>query len=780
MKKQILLSFLVLCNFALNAQWIQQNSGTDSTLNSVYFIDQENGWAVGEGGIILYTTDGGENWNQQISGTDLNLQSVHFFDQDLGWIVGGVGEDYSSRLILRTQNGGSFWDTVYLEANYRLNDIYFINSLNGWVVGKKSSWPPWESINLSTQDGGETWVEFSGPQENYCVYFIDELKGWLAGGGNNGSTGYPYGYINKTEDGGNTWIEQTSGSAITEFGHLRSVYFVDNSHGWAVGGNPGFWPPGQFSTLLRTNDGGLNWEITNDLTDLFLTDVFFTDSLNGWVVGGLSSFNENIILNTKDGGQAWYNQFCEVNKALNSICFVDAEIGWIVGDNGIILHTENGGANSCLPEGISFTTQTQIDSFQLNYPGCNEIEGDVEIIGQSITNLNGLIGLTSIGGDLNIYYNDVLENFAGLDSLESIGGSLILDWVNSLNSIEALSHLNFIGINLELRSLYSLTSLIGLENLTSIPGYLLIGGWPNGSTQYQDGTALTNLAGLINVNSIGGNLSLIDNDNLTNLSGLNNLSSIGGGIFINYNDELVNLSGLENITVLDGSLTIGSYSVYLNGGNDNLVNFIGLDNLTSIGSLQIFSNPSLSSLNGLENLTTIEGSLEIGCDIAGNGSNPVLSSLGGIHNVDYIGENLWIINNPSLSICEIEPICDYLANPNGEINICDNAAGCNSMEEVEQACQTATIEALADTEPVIIKPNPFSTSTTIEFKLDQPGKTYIKIYNQIGQQIEERENAIDQKGKNIFFWNSHHLPPGIYYIRLETNNNVLTEKIVKL
>jgi S-formylglutathione hydrolase FrmB len=53
---------------------------------------------------------------------------------------------------------------------------------------------------------------------------------------------------------------------------------------------------------------------------------------------------------------------------------------------------------SCLPQGITFTNQAQIDNFQTNYPGCTEIEGDVTIAGDDITNLNGLSVLTSIGG----------------------------------------------------------------------------------------------------------------------------------------------------------------------------------------------------------------------------------------------------------------------------------------------------------------------------------------------------------------------------------------------
>ncbi len=56
----------------------------------------------------------------------------------------------------------------------------------------------------------------------------------------------------------------------------------------------------------------------------------------------------------------------------------------------------------CLSEGITFTTQEQIDSFQINYPSCTEIEGDVGIYGDDITNLNGLNVLTSIGDLVSI------------------------------------------------------------------------------------------------------------------------------------------------------------------------------------------------------------------------------------------------------------------------------------------------------------------------------------------------------------------------------------------
>ena len=59
-------------------------------------------------------------------------------------------------------------------------------------------------------------------------------------------------------------------------------------------------------------------------------------------------------------------------------------------------------AQPCLPDGIIFTTQSQIDSFQIIYPNCTEIEGSVLISGDVITNLLGLSVLSSIGGNFQI------------------------------------------------------------------------------------------------------------------------------------------------------------------------------------------------------------------------------------------------------------------------------------------------------------------------------------------------------------------------------------------
>jgi hypothetical protein len=79
-----------------------------------------------------------------------------------------------------------------------------------------------------------------------------------------------------------------------------------------------------------------------------------------------------------------------------------------------------GFSQGCLPDGILFSSQAAIDNFQTNYPDCTEIQGNVAIDGEDITNLNGLNGIISIGGQLRIENNPLLIDLTGLENLTSI------------------------------------------------------------------------------------------------------------------------------------------------------------------------------------------------------------------------------------------------------------------------------------------------------------------------------------------------------------------------
>jgi len=98
-------SFLLNCS-TINAQegWFWQNPlPQGNILNSVDFIDQNTGWAIGQGGTILKTTNAGSTWITQSNGTINLLNSVSFADVNNGLIAGWGG------MIIKTTNGGTTW-----------------------------------------------------------------------------------------------------------------------------------------------------------------------------------------------------------------------------------------------------------------------------------------------------------------------------------------------------------------------------------------------------------------------------------------------------------------------------------------------------------------------------------------------------------------------------------------------------------------------------------------------------------------------------------------------
>jgi photosystem II stability/assembly factor-like uncharacterized protein len=54
-------------------------------------VSASQGWAAGDGGVVLRTLNGGASWSVVDAGTDLDLYEVFFHDADDGWIAGVSG-----------------------------------------------------------------------------------------------------------------------------------------------------------------------------------------------------------------------------------------------------------------------------------------------------------------------------------------------------------------------------------------------------------------------------------------------------------------------------------------------------------------------------------------------------------------------------------------------------------------------------------------------------------------------------------------------------------------
>jgi photosystem II stability/assembly factor-like uncharacterized protein len=291
---------------AIVTNWRPQESGTTINLNAVFFSNANNGTAVGLGGTILRTINGGADWTAQSSGTTEHLEDVFFTNANTGTAVGLEGT------ILRTTNGGATWvpQTSGLASEVSLWGVFFTDINTGTIVGS-------EGTILRTTNGGATWVpQTSGLASEVWlngVFFTDASTGTTVG---------RFGTILRTTNGGVNWTPQASGTNQD----LKAVQFTDASIGTVVGVS---------GTILRTTDGGTTWVPQTSGTAEVLWGVSFGDAFTGVAVG-----NNGTILRTTNGGTAWLSEFSGISRQLYDVFLVDAETGNAVGSGGRILRRE--------------------------------------------------------------------------------------------------------------------------------------------------------------------------------------------------------------------------------------------------------------------------------------------------------------------------------------------------------------------------------------------------------------------------------------------------------
>ena len=147
-----------------------------------------------------------------------------------------------------------------------------------------------------------------------AVKFVTPKKGWVAG---------EQGTILYTEDGGDTWVAQESGTEK----EIRSLSFVNEKEGWAVGSS---------GLIIHTNDGGKAWTPQGRVRPT-LNSVLFLSDKEGWVVG-----NEGTVLHTTDGGKKWEKPDTGIKHNIVSAYFVNPQAGWILAGGEVYRTKDNG------------------------------------------------------------------------------------------------------------------------------------------------------------------------------------------------------------------------------------------------------------------------------------------------------------------------------------------------------------------------------------------------------------------------------------------------------
>ena len=295
--------------------WSIKTSGVTEDLLGVWFVSPMQGWAVGEDGVILVTSDGGDSWTPQVSGVTVNLNDVFFVSPTTGWAVGG------SQTILHTDNGGSTWTVQNSSTSIQveLYSVFFTSPTTGFAAGSNGA----PGIIYTTTNGGATWQVSSAPIEKgiFRIFFTTSNNGWLTG---------RYGIVYATTDGGSTWVQKLpAGANIMQ--HRYGLFMYDNNKGWVCGAS--------LVGVKRTDDGGDTWTNQPVTNTAGLLDITFTDSLTGWIVGSATTFGGYPIRYTTDGGATWMldsSMYLPIS-ALKGVHFLNSTLGWAVGLDGYIL-----------------------------------------------------------------------------------------------------------------------------------------------------------------------------------------------------------------------------------------------------------------------------------------------------------------------------------------------------------------------------------------------------------------------------------------------------------
>jgi photosystem II stability/assembly factor-like uncharacterized protein len=166
--------------------WQPQNTGTKDHLLEVHVLSATSAFVAGAFGTLLSTRNGGVSWQKHsLAWNDLiprliletgqvepHLNTVYFVDDKEGWLGGEFG------LLLHTRDGGHTWIARRFGADFpQIVSLRFLDRRTGWAVGARGT-------VLNTNDGGKTWQEIdAGTKRDFYAVWIDGQQGLIAGQG---------------------------------------------------------------------------------------------------------------------------------------------------------------------------------------------------------------------------------------------------------------------------------------------------------------------------------------------------------------------------------------------------------------------------------------------------------------------------------------------------------------------------------------------------------------------------------------------------------------------
>jgi photosystem II stability/assembly factor-like uncharacterized protein len=321
--------------------------------------------AVGEYGLIIFSDDQGKNWQQASVPVSVSLTSVFFVNDTSGWATGHQG------VILHTRNGGKNWEKQ-LDGKQATQNIITTGSalLSRWRQQQENDELPEgsdedafamqiEDLEYLLEDKNKSLQE--GPSEPlFDIWFADKNTGYAVGA---------YGFIFKTDDGGQNWT-------------IDSSYFnnVDKFHFYQLTAlnKQTLFLTGESGTIWRTNDGAEHW-------------TKLSSPYDGSFFGGLKTADNHLLVYglrghafiSKSLGDTWHKlELPSSSTILGASSFGDASLA-LTGSDGTVILSDNNGKDFQLVE----LKQRSSYSAIIRLPGTDNTREKFAVVGKNGLNI---------------------------------------------------------------------------------------------------------------------------------------------------------------------------------------------------------------------------------------------------------------------------------------------------------------------------------------------------------------------------------------------------------
>ena len=745
-------------------------SPTSNQMVGLYFIDAQTGWSVGEYGTILKSTDGGETWSIQEIPWTFDLSDVYFPTENIGYAVGTDG------FIIKSTDGGDSWSQLNNQYVNNINRVLFKDENTGWLICEKG-------LILFTDNGGGHWqlqssginenlrgIDFIGPDtlcivgENETILLLDAIKA--------------------------NWSD-VSFSINDYFApySFEDVYFADNRNGWICG-----YGKEDHGVLLFTANGGLSWEkqvlISGDYKswtmslsggfNLPLQQVYFYDDLKtGIILTKEDSWGYgNLLYRSTTKGSSWKGNSEGTSPSFDGdgrFCVLSEERVVKTGYQGDFSYSENKGYSCVLLNHdkrwwskIIIGTKGKLLAFQdYRNGGHNWNFYRSENYGNSFEQYIPQI-YDSSGMELTLdHFLDIEANYPGSYLIDQ---DTLWCCFRDKSKIESILYSIDFG-----KSFYETQCIaepkVSIGRTRFLTRDFLIRYYFDGETSLRfessidGGTTFLHsdsrdVWNKITEDNAARNHCFIDTQTGFLVGGDGNIikTTDGGNTWTNiYSGVVENLRDIVFVNATTG-FVVGDFGRILktddHGETWRKTNSGTQENIYCI-----------SFINEEEGWVGTENGLRYTKDGGENWQGvPLRYNHSRIQEIQFAGEEGWAYSLPSIPDTYVHLF--YLKN------------GSTDIKKIDIQFKHLSEISLSPNYP-----NPFNSTTLINYNLPQSGDVLLRIFNIQGQLVRTLVNRTEESGSHSAIWNGHSdagslVGSGVYIYQLEFGNQVKNQKLL--